>query len=225
MKTKQGWKTRGYLATTAVSLLMLLSSCATLNQPKTETNTVAKAQIKEVPQKSSGSVTLPTQEKKTLALGAGDIFEIRVYNEKDISNIYRVSNSGYINFPLLGTVEVNGLTSIQLVSFLQLKLKKYLKNPQVSVFIKEFHSKKVYVFGQVRKPGTFTYEDNMNIIQAITLAGGLQPLADPNGTFVNRVINGAEQKIKVAIKDIGKGEAPNVVLQPGDIVYVPESLF
>ena len=166
-----------------------------------------------------------TAASKTLALGPGDIFEIRVYNEKDISNIYRVSNSGHIDFPLLGSIKVDSLTSNQLVGVLETKLKEFLKNPQVSVFIKEFHSKKVYVFGQVRKPGTFTYEENMNIIQAITLAGGLQPLADPNGTFVNRVVNGAEQKIKVAVKDIGKGEAPNIVLQPGDIIYVPESLF
>ena len=95
------------------------------------------------------------------------------------------------------------------------KLTEYLKTPQVSVFIKEFNSKKIYVFGQVRKPGTFGYEDGMSIVQAITLAGGFQPVADPNGTYVNRVVSGNEQKIKVAVEDIGRGKAPNLVLEPG----------
>lgn len=203
-----------------IPLIAVVVGCASSSNTQTSPQAATPASQSTAPVQ-----TIPAAASQSLALGAGDIFEIRVYNEKDISNIYRVSNSGYINFPLLGATKVNGLTSTQLVSFLELKLKEFLRNPQVSVFIKEFHSKKVYVFGQVRKPGTFTYEENMNIIQAITLAGGLQPLADPNGTFVNRVVNGTEQKIKVAIRDIGKGEAPNVVLHPGDIVYVPESLF
>ena len=160
-----------------------------------------------------------------MSLGPGDIFEVRVYQEKDLSNTYRVSDDGTISFPLIGTVAVHSLSSPQLANILQTRLQAYLKNPQVSVFVKEFQSKKIYVFGQVRKPGTFSFEDGMNIIEAITLAGGLQPLADPHGTFVNRVTNGDEKKIKVSIKDIGKGEAPNLVLQPGDIVYVPESMF
>ena len=162
---------------------------------------------------------------KAMSLGPGDIFEVRVYNEKDLSNVYRVSDEGTISFPLVGNIYVNKVSSAKLVERLESELKTYLKNPQVSVFVKEFHSKKVYVFGQVRKPGTFSYEEGMNIIQAITLAGGLQPLADPNATYVNRIIDGAEKRIKVAVKDIGRGEASNLILRPGDIVYVPESIF
>ena len=164
-------------------------------------------------------------ESLNMSLGPGDIFEVRVYQEKDLSNIYRVSHSGAINFPLIGNLTVNKLTSSALTQILTDRLKEYLKNPQVSVFVKEFQSKKIYVFGQVRKPGTFSYEEGMSIIQAITLAGGLQPLADPNKTYVNRVIKGLEQRIKVAVRDIGKGEAPNLYLKPGDIIYVPESMF
>lgn len=158
-------------------------------------------------------------------LGASDIFEVSVYDERELSGSYRVATDGSIDFPLVGRVAVAGLTSTALAGVLRNKLLRYMTNPQVSVFVKEYHSKKIYVFGEVRKPGTFVFEDGMTIIQAITLAGGFDKLADQNGAFINRVVNGTETRIEVSVKDIGKAQAPNVELRPGDIVYIPESMF
>ena len=70
----------------------------------------------------------------------------------------------------------------------------YLVNPQVSVFVKEFNSKKIFVLGQVRKPGTFRYESEMTIVQAVTLAGGLKALASRNRIILTRVEEGDEKK-------------------------------
>jgi len=158
-------------------------------------------------------------------LGPEDVFEIHIYEEEKLSGTHRISSSGTIDAPLIGRVRVAGLNTSQLVDILKAKYRAYLKSPQVSVFVKEFKSKKIYVFGKVNKPGTFSYEGGMNIVQAITLAGGFNTIANQNATYVNRVVDGIEKRIEVSVSDIGEGKAPNLELRPGDIVYVPESIF
>lgn len=161
----------------------------------------------------------------TAVLGPGDVFDVRVYGEDDMSGTYRVSPDGNIDFPLVGKVKADGETAGTLASVLATSLAKYLKSPSVSVYVKEYNSKKVFVLGQVKQPGTFPYEQGMNIVQAITLAGGFDKLADQNATSVTRVVDGKEQRTRIAVNDIGQGRAPNFQLRPGDIVFVPETLF
>jgi len=106
------------------------------------------------------------------------------------------------------------------------KLKQgILRDPQVTVFAKEQTSKKVYIMGQVGKPGTLSYTPSMSLVEAITLAGGFTPLAAKNDTVVTRVENGRKTIVKVPAGDIGEGRAHNFFLQPGDIISVPERIF
>ena len=157
-------------------------------------------------------------------LGGGDVVEVRVYQEKELSGLYRLSSEGTFNFPLVGIVEAKGQSAGQLSILLTERLRDgFLRNPQVSVFVKEHNSKKVFVLGEVVKPGTFKFEDGMSIVQAITLAGGLKPLAAKNDVVLTRVVDGEEKKFLVPFEAIGLGQQPNVMLQPGDIVFVPES--
>jgi protein involved in polysaccharide export with SLBB domain len=95
----------------------------------------------------------------------------------------------------------------------------------VSVLVREYNSKKIFVFGEVQKPGTFPYDEEMSVIQAITVAGGFGKLASKNDVNVTRLVNGKETKIRVRVADIGTGREKNLRLLPGDIVFVPESLF
>lgn len=159
-------------------------------------------------------------------LGAGDVFEVKVYEEPDLSGMYRVSTAGTINYPLLGEVRVEGMTSNTLADKLQQLLgEKYLKNPQVSIFIKEYNSKKISVFGQVNKPGTFPYEEGMTVIEAVSMAGGFTKTAAEDDTSVTRIVEGEEKKFRVPVEAIAKGKTRNFALKPGDIVYVPESIW
>lgn len=159
-------------------------------------------------------------------LGAGDVFEARVYGEPELSGAYRVGPKGDIVFPLCRRVTVGGLTANATAERLRACLSDgYIRNPYVSVIIKEYNSKKIFVFGEVQKPGTFVFEDGMTVIQAVTLAGGFTKGASQNGTSVTRLVDGQEVKMKVPVQDIALGKAPNVPLLPGDIVFVPESLF
>jgi protein involved in polysaccharide export with SLBB domain len=179
-----------------------------------------------VPPDRSNQSAPPLAPIGASTLGPGDVFEVRVFQEPDLSGVYRLASDGSINFPLCGRLELGGLsTSAATDRFTQCLSSGYLRNPQVSLFIKEYNSKKIFVFGEVQKAGTFQYEDGMNIVQAITLAGGFTPRAARNSTSVIRKMNGSDQRLPVAVEDIGLGRADNFMLHPGDIIFVPESLF
>jgi protein involved in polysaccharide export with SLBB domain len=159
-------------------------------------------------------------------LGPGDVIEVRVYREQEISGVYQVGSDGDVVFPLCQRVVVGGLTPNGAADeFRKCLADGFMRDPQVTVLVREYNSKKVFVFGEVQKPGTFTYQDGMSIVQAVTLAGGFTRTAAQNSTSVTRRVRGQEVKVKVTVQDIALGKAPNFTLEPGDIVYVPESLF
>ncbi len=169
---------------------------------------------------------LTAQDLAAATLGSGDIFEVRVFQEPELSGVYQVGPQGDIIFPLCKRVVVQGMTANGAADKIRACLSEgFMRSPQVSVLVKEYNSKKVFVFGEVQKPGTFLFEENMSIVQAITLAGGFSRNAAQNSTSVTRRVNGQEVKVKVNVQDIALGKAPNVTLEPGDIVFVPESMF
>ena len=159
-------------------------------------------------------------------IGAGDVIEVRVYREQELSGVYQVGAEGDVVFPLCQRVVVAGLTPNGAADkFRDCLAAGFMRDPQVTVLVREYNSKKVFVFGEVQKPGTFPYQDGMSIVQAVTIAGGFTKTAAQNSTSVTRRVNGQEVKVKVNVQDIALGKAPNFTIEPGDIVYVPESLF
>ncbi|MFH0902080.1 MAG: polysaccharide biosynthesis/export family protein [Pseudomonadota bacterium] len=170
--------------------------------------------------------TSPPPPIEDSALGPGDTFDVRVFGEDDLSGTYQVAVDGTINYPLIGTVVVDGKTPTQVEREIQTRLGDgYLKLPQVSVLPKEYQSKKISVFGQVKQPGTFAYREDISIVEAISRAGGFTAMAKKNAVRVTRHEAGATRKIVVAVEDIGQGKAPNFHLRPGDVVFVPERIF
>ena len=160
------------------------------------------------------------------AVGAGDVFDVRVYREPDLSGAFQVAPDGTVEYPLLGTLPVEGLTSSGIANLIRTGLASgYLREPFVTVTIKEFTSKRVYVLGQVEHPGTFRYEEGMSVIQVITLAGGFTKTSRPNAVVVTRTEGGREARTVVPVNDISEGKARNFRLRPGDIVFVPESIL
>jgi protein involved in polysaccharide export with SLBB domain len=161
-----------------------------------------------------------------LALGPGDTFDIRVFGEQELSNTYRVDREGTIDYPLLGQLKVEGMDPHDLATLIQKRLaEKFLKNPQVSILMREQPSKKVTVIGQVARPGTYPFQANMTIIDAIALASGFTPIAAKNRVTIKRLENGEEKVLGVAVADIGESKAPNVPVRPGDVISVPERIF
>ena len=159
-----------------------------------------------------------------------DVLSIIVFQQPDLTAKNRVSADGYISFPLLGKVYVKDLSADELAQKLKELLEKdYLVSAQVSVFVEQYHPRQVTVLGEVVKPGKYSMptEKKITLMEVIALAGGFTKDAALNSTTVLRTENGKERVIKVRVKDITvKGQKENdIILDPGDIVNVPESFF
>lgn len=160
------------------------------------------------------------------AVGPGDVFDVRVYGEAALTAAYEVAVDGTINFPLIGVVEVAGKTPPQIEREIETRLADgYIKRPSVSVRVTDYRSRRVSVFGQVRSPGTFPYTENMSIVEVISRAGGFTAMAKKNSVRVTRGTGATTERIEVAVEEIGQGKAPNFLLRPGDVVFVPERVF
>ncbi len=186
----------------------------------------------KTPRASGGAGVIEADDMKpeprvsSATLGIGDVVEVRVYQEADLSGAFKISPEGVIDFPLCGRISVMGMTSTKASDAITSCLKNgYLKNPQVNVLVREYTSKKVFVLGEISKPGTFPFEENMSIIQAVLLAGGFTKVSAKNGTSVTRLVDGQEVRVRVPVADIEQGREKNFALQPGDIIFVPESFF
>ncbi len=174
----------------------------------------------------SNPVPPPVPGSTRLTLGPGDVMEIRVFQETDLSSIYRVANDGTIDFPFCHKMQVAGRTPGEAAQKITDCLKPgYLVNPQVSVELKDYNSKHVSVFGEISKPGTIPFQPDLTALQVVLLSGGFSKLAAKNSVILVREVDGKEERYKVGIDDIAAGRAPNIPLQPGDILYVPESFF
>ena len=217
------FRTRLMLSAFLTAALFLLGSCAFLSEHLLGTQeSGAGAAVPSLDAPRNDDEPPPAHA----ALGSGDVFEVRVFEEGSLSGVFRVGSDGFIDYPLCGRVLVGGLDASGAGAALADCLRDgYLRNPQVSVFIKEQHSRQIFVFGQVSKPGTFPYRDGMTVVEAITRAEGFTKLAARNSVVITRVVDGREQRLRVPVEDIGVGRAPNFSLEPGDIVFVPESFF
>lgn len=162
-------------------------------------------------------------------IGPENAILIEVYygRDRNLSRKVRVSSDGFITFPLLGKVEVKGLTVSELENELTTLLAKdYLVNPQVSAFIEEYST--VSILGQVKDPGAYPIKGKLSLVELISMAKGFTKIANTNGVKIIRTNpDGSKQTITVRVNDIiNKGkEEEDVRLEPGDIVTVPESFF
>lgn len=161
-------------------------------------------------------------------VGPGDLLQISVYGEEDLTDLAcRVSETGRITFPFLGRVDVAGLTAAEIEERLfDLLDPDYIINPQVQVFIKEFS--KFYVYGCVTRAGAYPLYGRITVIEAITMAEGFTEVASKNKVKIIRMEAGERKVFEV---DVGKMEKKGyeekgeIMVQPGDIIIVPESFF
>lgn len=173
------------------------------------------------------SVSAPPVGADDATLGAGDVFDVRVFGEEDLTGTYRVAPDGTIDYPFLGRVEVAGLEPTAIADLVASRLQAggFLRGPQVSIFVREYNSKRVSVLGAVARPGTFPMTSGLTVVQAVSLAGGFTSIASRNGTVVSRRIDGQLRRFRVPVESVAEGTSEDFPLQAGDIVYVPERFF
>jgi polysaccharide export outer membrane protein len=154
---------------------------------------------------------------------AGDVLEVSVWKEPDLLRQVLVRPDGGFSFPLVGDAQAAGKSVASLQEEITERLKKYIPDPVVTVSTQQLNGNKVYVIGQVARPGEFIANRNIDIVQALSMAGGMTPYASANKIKVLRRENGKLTSIPFRYGDIEKGQAleQNIILQSGDVVLVP----
>ncbi|HAD05075.1 MAG: periplasmic polysaccharide biosynthesis/export protein [Desulfuromonadales bacterium GWD2_61_12] len=175
-----------------------------------------------------GVMPLCAAEPGNYLIGAGDVLKIAVYDHPDLSTTVRVNNDGSINFPLIGTVHVAGGSVAKASTMLGAALADgYIVNPQVSVFIEEFRSRKAIIMGQVKNPGLYELSGPSTLLELISKAGGLSANAGESVSIKRRASakSGEEQLLTLNLKDLTEnGDASlNVSVLDGDSVFVAET--
>jgi protein involved in polysaccharide export with SLBB domain len=172
-------------------------------------------------------VNLPPPSDRSV-LGPGDVFVLEIVGEKDLPREYQVAADGTVDLPYVHTLKVAGLEAPQIARLVrdQLMAKKVLSDPSVIVQVKEFHSRRVTLLGQVVKPGSFPFTMGLTLVQAISLAGGLTAIADDDRVNLTRSLDGGRSKtVVISMDSIMEGSSPDIPLQSGDRIYVHERLF
>jgi polysaccharide export outer membrane protein len=169
---------------------------------------------------------LAAQEKFTqeYRVGPKDLLEISVFGADELSRTVRVSEDGKVSLPLLGEVLVDGLTKSELEKKLAGLLgEKYVQNPQVTVFIREYQSKRVSILGAVEKPGPYQLLGRQTLMQIVSEAGGLTRDAGSDIIIIRQLPDGTSTSLRISIDELFlKGDAKlNVPLEAGDIVNIP----
>lgn len=159
----------------------------------------------------------------TYVIQPGDVLQIDVWKEKDLMRELMVRPDGGINFPLIGEMPAAGKTVEQLRNDLKDKLAKYVPDPVVTVAVKQGLGNKIYIIGKVYKPGEYVASRNMDVMQALSLAGGPNPYASENKIKILRRVNGEQKTFRFKYSRVSKGEdlEQNIILQGGDVIVVP----
>jgi len=156
-------------------------------------------------------------------IGPEDQLSVVFWRDKDMTADVVVRPDGKISVPLLNDVQAAGFTPEQLRAQLTQAASKYVEDPNVTVVVREIHSRNVFITGSVAKPGLFALNGDMNVLQLIALAGGLLEYADMEKISVLRNENGRSQSLAFNYKDVVKRKKveQNIMLRPGDTVIVP----
>jgi polysaccharide biosynthesis/export protein len=208
---------------TAFTLLGLLLAAASLpaQDPK-KPDAPGSTANQTVPKSDAASSAVPNDS--SYKIGPQDILRIDVWKEPEVTrNGLPVRPDGKISLPLLNDVQAAGLTALELSNTISEGLKKFMNNPQVTVTVLEINSRRVYVTGEVSRPGTFPLLPNMTVLQALTSAGAFTQFARTKAIYVLRTEGGKQVKYPFNYKEVIKGNHPeqNIELRSGDTIVVP----
>ena len=153
----------------------------------------------------------------------GDVLSISVWKEPELRGPVLVRPDGGFSFPLVGEVDARGKTSAELQQVVLERLKKYISDPVVTVSVQEVKGNKVFVIGQVNKPGEFVVNPSVDVMQALAMAGGTTAFASVGNIIVLRRNGNNRISLRFDYADVTRGRSleQNVELQAGDVVVVP----
>jgi len=165
---------------------------------------------------------VPPSVTEEYRLGAGDKLRIEVYKDVQLSQSVQVRPDGKITLPLIGDLDANNRTPIELRDAITASLKEYMTNPVVTVIVVEATAATAYVMGEVYHPGSVNLQGPLTVLQALALAGGLKDFADAKNIRILRKTSTGVNVIAFNYKDAVKSSRAPIYLRPGDTVVVPD---
>ena len=188
-----------------------------------EQKALASGTVSESSGERASAVSPPAKVSADYVIGPDDVLDVSVWKEPEVSRVVPVRPDGKISLPLLNDVQAAGLTPAQLAAEITESLKKYVTSPQVTVIVTTINSQRVYILGEVTRPGAFPLLPGMSVLQALSSAGGFTQFAKVKNIFVRRVENGRESKYPFNYKDVINGKRPeqDILLKAGDTIVVP----
>jgi polysaccharide biosynthesis/export protein len=165
-----------------------------------------------------------TADSDSHVIGPEDVLDIFVWKENELSRKVPVRLDGMISLPLVGEIRAAGLTPLKLKEQLIQKLKEYMETPNVTVTVMEANSFKVFISGQVAKPGVYTLRSETTLLQFISMIGGFTEWANQRKILLIRPEQGKEKRFTINYKKIISGDdlSQNMVLKPGDTIIVSD---
>jgi polysaccharide export outer membrane protein len=157
-------------------------------------------------------------------IGPDDVLSVLFWRDKDMSADVAVRPDGKITLPLLNDVDAAGLTPDQLRDKVTAAAARYVDDPSVTVVVKAINSRKVFITGQVPKPGAYSLTGPTTVMQLIAMAGGVAEYSDSENIQILRNDNGKQTALRFNYKDVAKRRknlAQNIELKPGDTIVVP----
>ena len=170
------------------------------------------------------AVAQDSSEPRTpYTINPGDLLEISVWKEPDLQRQVLVRPDGAFSFPLSGDIVAEGRTVEDIRQEITTQLGTFIPNLVVTVTVAEIHGNKIFVIGRVKTPGEFIVNPRVDVIQALSIAGGMTPFAQVNNIKILRRRNGQQRIQSFRYSDIIKGEnlEQNILLEVGDVVLVP----
>ena len=154
---------------------------------------------------------------------AGDVLAVSVWKEEGLEREVLVRPDGGLSFPLVGDIQASGKTVQSITEEIAARIGKFIPDPVVTVTIQQILGNKIYVIGKVNNPGQFIVNPNVDVMQALSMAGGMNPFASSNNIRILRRVDGKQQAIPFRYGDVEDGNdlAQNIMLRSGDIVVVP----
>ncbi len=157
-------------------------------------------------------------------IGPEDVLGVIVWREADVTGDVMVRPDGMITLPLIRDIRAAGLTPQELADRLQTALREFVTDASVTVVVRQMNSRKVFITGEVARPGAYSLVSSMTVMQLIAVAGGLTEFAEGKSISVMRIEAGKTKILPFDYKNVANGKKPaqNVMLKPGDTVVVPE---
>ena len=213
----------GFLAGCGASLNGEITPGLSPNEPGSVSGS-PQTRAAEPPGADAPAKPTSSTEATGYRIGPQDVLDVAVFKVPELSKSVQVADAGTVNLPLVGEIPAAGKTAQEVERDLTAKLgAKYLRSPQVTVFVKEYNSHQVTVEGAVRKPGVYPIKGKTSLLQAIAMAQGLDPSYD-SSVLVFRQTDGERLAAKFDIDDIKNGSAKDPAIYEGDTVVVNSSV-